>query len=101
MCGAPRVLPVHRHTSEYQGQVQDHQQGLLLQVRSERLRALLAYINLPSPLLQVQRPHSETNAGTRPGELCQETVLSEVRSNVVQPDLDSNPPSVLAGMFAL
>ena len=46
---APRLLPVHRHTSGHQGQVQDHQQGLLLQVRSEITRDLLADINLPLP----------------------------------------------------
>ena len=57
MCGAPRVLPVHRHTSEHQGQVQDHQQGLLL---------------------QVQREDPETDAGARQGELRQETIISEV-----------------------
>ena len=81
MCGAPWVLPVHRHTSEHQGQVQDHQQGLLLQVRSEITRDLLADINLPSPL-QVQRTDSETNAGTRQGKLCQKTVLSEVSESM-------------------
>ena len=55
---APRLLPVHRHTSGHQGQVQDHQQGLLL---------------------QVQRQDSEANAGTCPGELCQETIIPKVR----------------------
>ena len=81
MCGAPRVLPVHRHTSEYPGQVQDHQQGLLLQVRSETMRGL-AWLVLTFPPLQVQRPDPETNAGTRQGELCQEAVLPEVSHNV-------------------
>ena len=75
---APRLLPVHRHTSGHQGQVQDHQQGLLL---------------------QVQRQDSEADAGTCPGELCQETIIPKVRGRGIIIFIITNTQS--SDMFAL